>query len=147
MLDTRAYLAGCRQVLGGILHHQAVPAPPDGDRRAGGDGSLEHTHRLAADHLGVDLAAELHAPGLAPVGHGWSGDRWGHPAAVLIMDGLLAEEPLLTVAEVADLTRLSRGTIYRLVDTGDLKAIRIGNSIRVPERAARDLRHRPRRKG
>lgn len=63
------------------------------------------------------------------------------------MDGLLTEEPLLTVAEVADLTRLSRGTIYRLVDTDDLEAIRIGNSIRVPERAAHDLLRRPRRGG
>ena len=147
MLDTRTYLADCRQALGGILHHQAVPAPPDGDRRPTEGGSLEHTCRLAADRLGVDLAAELHAPGLDPVGHGWRENYWNHPAAVLIMDGLLAEEPLLTGAEVADLTRLSRGTIYRLVDTGDLEAIRIGNSIRVPERAARALLDRPRRGG
>ncbi|MGA2831194.1 MAG: helix-turn-helix domain-containing protein [Streptosporangiaceae bacterium] len=63
------------------------------------------------------------------------------------MDGLLADEPLLTVAEVADLTRLSKGTIYRLADTGDLEAIKIGSSIRVPERAARSLLNRPRRRG
>lgn len=104
--------------------------------------------RLFADRLGVNLAAAgFYAPGLDPVGHGWREDCWAHPAAVLIMDGLLAEEPLMTVAEVAELTRLSRGTVYRLVDMGDLEAIRIGGSIRVPERAAHDLLHRPRRRG
>ena len=144
MLDTRAYLADCRQALGGILHHQAML---DGGRSAAG-GSSEHTCQLAADHLGIDLAAaEFHAPGVDPAGHGWKGDRWDHPAAVLTMDGLLADEPLLTVAEVADLTRLSKGTIYRLADTGDLEAIKIGSSIRVPERAARSLLNRPRRRG
>jgi excisionase family DNA binding protein len=144
MLDTRADLADCRQALGGILHHQAMP---DGGRSAAGGGS-EHTCRLAAGRLGIDLAAaEFHAPGVDPVGHGWRADRWDHPSAVLTMDGLLADEPLLTVAEVADLTRLSKGTIYRLADTGDLDSIKIGSSIRVPERAARGLLNRPRRRG
>ena len=42
---------------------------------------------------------------------------------------------LLTVAEVAKRFRTSKMTVYRLVKTGDLEALRIGRSYRVPERA------------
>jgi excisionase family DNA binding protein len=43
----------------------------------------------------------------------------------------LSEEPLLTIAEVAAVLRVSKMTIYRLVHTGELPAIRIGRSFRV----------------
>lgn len=41
----------------------------------------------------------------------------------------------LTVAEVADMMRLSRMTVYRLVHGGELPAVRVGRSFRVPQDA------------
>ncbi|GEN80958.1 helix-turn-helix domain-containing protein [Actinotalea fermentans] len=41
----------------------------------------------------------------------------------------------LTVAEVAELMRLSRMTVYRLVHGGELPAVRVGRSFRVPQDA------------
>jgi excisionase family DNA binding protein len=49
----------------------------------------------------------------------------------------LADAQFLTVAEVADMMRVSRMTVYRLVHSGDLPAIRFGRSFRVPESAVR----------
>jgi excisionase family DNA binding protein len=42
-------------------------------------------------------------------------------------------EGMLTVAEFAEMSRLSRPTIYRGIDHGDINAIRIGGTIRIPE--------------
>ncbi len=44
----------------------------------------------------------------------------------------------LTVAEVAALMRVSKMTVYRLVHSGDLSAVRVGRSFRVPERAVHE---------
>lgn len=41
----------------------------------------------------------------------------------------------LTVAEVADVMRVSRMTVYRLVHAGELPAVRVGKSFRVPQQA------------
>ena len=41
---------------------------------------------------------------------------------------------LLTVAEVADLFRVSSMTVYRLIRNGELAAVRVGRSYRVRER-------------
>ena len=41
----------------------------------------------------------------------------------------------LTVAEVASILRVSKMTVYRLVHSGELEAIRVGRSFRVPEQA------------
>ena len=41
----------------------------------------------------------------------------------------------LTVAEVADAMRVSRMTVYRLVHSGELPAVRVGKSFRVPQDA------------
>lgn len=41
----------------------------------------------------------------------------------------------LTVAEVADVMRVSKMTVYRLVHSGDMPAVRFGRSYRVPESA------------
>ncbi|MDR3202879.1 MAG: helix-turn-helix domain-containing protein [Bifidobacteriaceae bacterium] len=38
----------------------------------------------------------------------------------------------LTVAEVADQMRVSGMTVYRLIHAGELRAIRVGRSFRVP---------------
>ena len=47
----------------------------------------------------------------------------------------LAEVRFLTVAEVASIMRVSKMTVYRLVHSGDLPAVRVGRSFRVPEDA------------
>jgi excisionase family DNA binding protein len=41
----------------------------------------------------------------------------------------------LTVAEVADGMRVSKMTVYRLVHAGELPAVRVGKSYRVPQDA------------
>jgi excisionase family DNA binding protein len=45
----------------------------------------------------------------------------------------LAEVRFLTVAAVASIMRVSKVTVYRLVHAGDLPAVRVGRSFRVPE--------------
>jgi len=47
----------------------------------------------------------------------------------------LSEVRFLTVAEVATLMRVSKMTVYRLVHAGELPAVRVGRSFRVPEQA------------
>jgi excisionase family DNA binding protein len=51
------------------------------------------------------------------------------------LDGALSEVRFLTVAEVASLMRVSKMTVYRLVHSGELSAVRVGRSFRVPETA------------
>ena len=41
----------------------------------------------------------------------------------------------LTVAEVAEMLRVSRMTVYRWVHAGDMPAVRFGRSFRVPASA------------
>ena len=66
-----------------------------------------------------------------------------HPASVPV--GRPAQVPapraavaFLTVAEVAAIMRVSKMTVYRLVHGGELSAVRVGRSFRVPERAVHD---------
>lgn len=49
----------------------------------------------------------------------------------------------LTVAEVAELMRVSKMTVYRMVHSGELPAIRFGRSFRVPESAVAEALQRP----
>ncbi|MFP3467522.1 helix-turn-helix domain-containing protein [Leifsonia sp. SIMBA_070] len=51
----------------------------------------------------------------------------------------LRDVRFLTVAEVADMMRVSRMTVYRMVHAGELPAIRFGRSFRVPESAVEQL--------
>lgn len=44
----------------------------------------------------------------------------------------------LTVAEVAEIMRVSKMTVYRLVHSGELPAVRVGRSFRVHERAVNE---------
>ena len=53
-------------------------------------------------------------------------------------DAPLAQVKFLTVAEVAGLMRVSKMTVYRLVHSGELTAVRVGRSFRVPEKAVHD---------
>jgi excisionase family DNA binding protein len=65
------------------------------------------------------------------------GDK-GSPAGPARPDPSLSEVRFLTVAEVAALMRVSKMTVYRLVHSGELTAVRVGRSFRVPEKAVHD---------
>ena len=47
----------------------------------------------------------------------------------------------LTIAEVAEIMRVSKMTVYRLVHAGDMPAVRVGRSFRVHESAAVSYTH------
>lgn len=49
-----------------------------------------------------------------------------------------ADVTFLTVAEVAAMMRVSKMTVYRMVHGGELPAVRVGRSFRVPEQAVHD---------
>ena len=48
------------------------------------------------------------------------------------LSGDISEAKFLTVAEVAAMMRVSKMTVYRLVHGGELPAVRVGRSFRVP---------------
>ena len=52
--------------------------------------------------------------------------------------GGLDDAQFLTVAEVAAMMRVSKMTVYRLVHSGDLPAVRVGRSFRVREADANE---------
>ena len=47
----------------------------------------------------------------------------------------------MTVTEVADIMRVSKMTVYRLIHSGEMPAIRVGKSFRVPESAVSQMIH------
>ncbi|PVG82493.1 excisionase [Nocardioides gansuensis] len=47
--------------------------------------------------------------------------------------GDMSESRFLTIAEVAAQMRVSKMTVYRLVHSGELPAVRVGRSFRVTE--------------
>ena len=47
----------------------------------------------------------------------------------------------MTVTEVADIMRVSKMTVYRLIHSGEMPAIRVGKSFRVPEAAVSQMIH------
>ncbi|AKU17995.1 helix-turn-helix domain-containing protein [Luteipulveratus mongoliensis] len=53
-------------------------------------------------------------------------------------DRQVGEVQFMTVAEVAALMRVSKMTVYRLVHNGELPAVRVGRSFRVPEQAVHE---------
>ena len=55
----------------------------------------------------------------------------------------LSEVRFLTVAEVAEIMRVSTMTVYRLVHSGELPAIRFGRSFRIPETAVEAVLQMP----
>jgi excisionase family DNA binding protein len=55
----------------------------------------------------------------------------------------LSDMRFLTVAEVAEMMRVSNMTVYRLVHSGELPAIRFGRSFRIPESAVAAAVQRP----
>ncbi len=50
----------------------------------------------------------------------------------------LSSVKFLTVAEVAAVMRVSKMTVYRMVHAGELPAVRVGRSFRVPATAVHD---------
>ena len=49
------------------------------------------------------------------------------------LSGDISEVKFLTIAEVASVMRVSKMTVYRLVHSGELPAVRVGRSFRVSE--------------
>lgn len=83
-----------------------------------------------------------HQPGVGPLGQRPMAMRPGsaHPVAPRPMAERPAPRPavsFLTVAEVAAMMRVSKMTVYRLVHGGELTAVRVGRSFRVPAPAVR----------
>jgi excisionase family DNA binding protein len=52
--------------------------------------------------------------------------------------GDISDSTFLTVAEVAAMMRVSKMTVYRLVHSGELPAVRVGRSFRVREEDANE---------
>jgi excisionase family DNA binding protein len=50
------------------------------------------------------------------------------------MAGPRFDDPLLTVGEVAGIMRVSNMTVYRLIKSGQLAAIRVGKNYRIRQR-------------
>ena len=65
-------------------------------------------------------------------------DEPREPAEIKPPDPALKDVKFLTVAEVAAVMRVSKMTVYRMVHGGDLPAVRVGRSFRVPEQAVHE---------
>src|SRR4051794_2940992 len=92
---------------------------------------------MAARPMAVHPAPGHAAPRHAAPGHPMA----GHPMAagpVMQRPAPRAAVSFLTVTEVAAIMRVSKMTVYRLVHGGELAAVRVGRSFRVPEPAVRD---------
>jgi excisionase family DNA binding protein len=63
---------------------------------------------------------------------------WCVMASTGSTDQAMSEVRFLTVAEVATRMRVSKMTVYRLVHSGELPAVRVGRSFRVPDDAVND---------
>jgi excisionase family DNA binding protein len=50
------------------------------------------------------------------------------------MSGPRFDDPLLTVGEVAQVMRVSNMTVYRLIKSGQLAAVRVGKNYRIRRR-------------
>src|SRR5215469_2011301 len=86
---------------------------------------------VALFHTGLTLETGVtDAPGLA-----WRTSSVGRGLSMAAEATPLSEVRFLTVAEVAAIMRVSKMTVYRLVHSGELEAIRVGRSFRVPEQA------------
>lgn len=50
-----------------------------------------------------------------------------------------ANAKFMTVTEVADMMRVSRMTVYRMIHSGELPAVRFGRSYRVPQEVVQGI--------
>jgi excisionase family DNA binding protein len=95
------------------------PERPNADPHGVAPGHLE-SHPV--DNIGVEGGAGSHT--LAPL------PPVAMPFGALVVRGEVRQ--LLTVREVAARLRVSRATVYRLVQSGALPTLRVSNSIRIP---------------
>lgn len=65
--------------------------------------------------------------------------RVNHYSEVEMAERLEGVPSFLTVAEVADAMRVSKMTVYRMIHAGQMPAVRMGRSFRVPRKAVDDL--------
>src|SRR5215469_15160223 len=94
-------------------------------------GELAGLARVALFHTGLTLETGVtDASGLE-----WRTSSVGRGLSMAADATPLSEVRFLTVAEVAAIMRVSKMTVYRLVHSGELEAIRVGRSFRVPEQA------------
>jgi excisionase family DNA binding protein len=94
-------------------------------------GQLPGLARVALFHTGLTLETGVtDASGLE-----WRTSSVGRGLSMAADATPLSEVRFLTVAEVAAIMRVSKMTVYRLVHSGELEAIRVGRSFRVPEQA------------
>ncbi len=78
------------------------------------------------------------SPGSSGPSGGRAGARTQGGAATPSQSVLGGGTQFLTVAEVANLMRVSKMTVYRLVHSGELPAVRVGRSFRVHAKAVHD---------
>lgn len=57
----------------------------------------------------------------------------------MALAGNFADAKFMTVTEVAEMMRVSRMTVYRMIHAGELPAVRFGRSYRVPENAVEEI--------
>lgn len=63
----------------------------------------------------------------------------GNVKGVITVAENFANAKFMTVTEVADMMRVSRMTVYRMIHAGDLPAVRFGRSYRVPQEAVQAI--------
>lgn len=102
------------------------------------DGSADRAERR--EQLLAWMAKEVDPADVPPIGPPAFQSRPERPAG---SEGTRQERPLnevvfLTVAETAAVMRVAKMTVYRLVHSGHLPAIRVGRSFRIPEQAVHD---------
>lgn len=66
-----------------------------------------------------------------PGSEGYPGRRFTGYHSAIVKREPFTEARLKTVNEVADLLRVSRMTVYRMIKTGEMPAVRVGRSYRL----------------
>jgi excisionase family DNA binding protein len=82
-------------------------------------------------HIRLYIRTSLHVS--SAVGKPWRVREKVWCAMATNNRGDISEVKFLTVAEVASVMRVSKMTVYRLVHSGELPAVRVGRSFRVSE--------------
>src|SRR3954447_15801616 len=116
-------------------------------RARSGDEDMTMPQRHHAASAAQFAARQGGIPGPRPIGRPMAATvarpvPAAHPAAMPMGRPMVPQQraavTFLTVAEVAAMMRVSKMTVYRLVHAGELAAVRVGRSFRVPERAVQD---------
>jgi excisionase family DNA binding protein len=116
---------------GGGKRYGPTPVEPDdgADRQAAAPEACKETHRWRPNHgPGDHPKAQPPTSPSAPI----------HPENTLA--GTLAGLPeVLTVREAAAILRVGRNQLYQAMERRQLRAVRIGRSIRIPKQTLLDL--------